>query len=281
MSLLIPPTLGAASPWFEQQQQEHHLDSEAGSCDRLNSSERQIDKFHYWRERLVLLKRTYDDAEPKNLSQLWWDDRKKTQWFTFWVAVLVFIMTVFFGVIQVNGKGCIAIAKLKEAPINARQIRTELKPCIARSRAPAQGDVFTWSRYSDLRLNLQSHKRFYMGIIRSRKIFRLKSSSKFQCHSYPPDNTLSELALDVADLLRRYRDQLFVGMGKIPIDTCHAGYGPTDISPSIILTTMNGRQADTLTKLLNNLVIKKFPTVKLVSTRDGIALVQEKGMGIR
>ncbi|KAL8752395.1 MAG: hypothetical protein Q9199_005774 [Rusavskia elegans] len=111
--------------------------------------------------------------------------------------------------------------------------------------------------------------------------FKLKSSSRFQCHSYPPDNTLSELALDVADLLRRYRDQLFVGMGKIPIDTCHAGYGPTDISPSIILTTMNGRQADTLTKLLNNLVIKKFPTVKLVSTRDGIALVQEKGMGIR
>ncbi|KAL8752396.1 MAG: hypothetical protein Q9199_005775 [Rusavskia elegans] len=100
MALLIPPTLGAASPWFEQQQQEHHLDSEAGLCDRLNSSERQIDKFHYWRERLVLLKRTYDDAEPKNLSQLWWDDRKKTQWFTFWVAVLVFIMTVFFGVIQ-------------------------------------------------------------------------------------------------------------------------------------------------------------------------------------
>lgn len=100
LALLIPPTLGAASPWFEQQQREHHLDSEAGRCDRLNSSERQIDKFHYWRERLVLLKRTYDDAEPKNLSQLWWDDRKKTQWFTFWVAVLVFIMTVFFGVIQ-------------------------------------------------------------------------------------------------------------------------------------------------------------------------------------
>ncbi|KAL8993911.1 MAG: hypothetical protein Q9169_005985 [Polycauliona sp. 2 TL-2023] len=100
IALLIPPTLGAASPWFKQQQQKHRLDSEAGVCDRLNSSERQIDKFHFWRERLVLLKRTYDDAEPKSLSQLWWDDRKKTQWFTFWVAVLVFIMTVFFGVVQ-------------------------------------------------------------------------------------------------------------------------------------------------------------------------------------
>ncbi|KAL8854500.1 MAG: hypothetical protein Q9221_000771 [Calogaya cf. arnoldii] len=100
IALLIPPTLGTANLWFKQRQRQHGLDSEAGNCDRLNSSERQIDKFHYWRERLVLLKRTYDDAEPKNLSQLWWDDRKKTQWFTFWVAVLVFVMTVFFGVIQ-------------------------------------------------------------------------------------------------------------------------------------------------------------------------------------
>ncbi|KAL8724090.1 MAG: hypothetical protein Q9166_008141 [cf. Caloplaca sp. 2 TL-2023] len=100
IALLIPPSLGAKSPWFQQEQRKHGLDSEAGICDRLNSSERQIEKFYFWRERLVLLKRTYDDAEPKNLLQLWWDDRKKTQWFTFWVAVLVFIMTVFFGVIQ-------------------------------------------------------------------------------------------------------------------------------------------------------------------------------------
>ncbi|KAL8737752.1 MAG: hypothetical protein Q9181_001380 [Wetmoreana brouardii] len=100
ISLLIPPSLGEADSWFRQEQQKNHLDAQAGLCHRLNSSERQIDKFHYWRERLVLLKRTYDDAEPKNLKQLWFDDRKKTQWFTFWVAVLVFILTVFFGVIQ-------------------------------------------------------------------------------------------------------------------------------------------------------------------------------------
>ncbi|KAL8654958.1 MAG: hypothetical protein Q9226_003225, partial [Calogaya cf. arnoldii] len=110
---------------------------------------------------------------------------------------------------------------------------------------------------------------------------KIKSSSKFQCHAYPQDNTLSELVLDVTDLLRRYRDQLFVGMGPIPIKTCHAGYGPNDVSPSIMLTNMNGRQADILTKLLNKLVMKKFPTFKMVSTRDGIALVQGKGMGIR
>ncbi|KAL8976306.1 MAG: hypothetical protein Q9205_007657 [Flavoplaca limonia] len=110
---------------------------------------------------------------------------------------------------------------------------------------------------------------------------KLKPTSKFQCHSYPQDNTLSELALDIADLLRKYRDQLFVGMGRIPIDTCHAGYDANKVSPSIILTTMNGRQADILTKLLNNLVVNKFPTVKMVNIRSGVALVQEKGTGIR
>ena len=100
ISLLIPPVLGEPNPWFQQQRKKHLIDAQAGVCDRLNSSERQIEKFMYWRDRLVLLKRTFDDAEPRNISQLWWDDRKKTQWFTFWVAVLVFIMTVFFGIIQ-------------------------------------------------------------------------------------------------------------------------------------------------------------------------------------
>lgn len=100
ISLLIPPVLGEPNPWFQQQRKTFLIDAQAGVCDRLNSSERQIEKFAYWRDRLVLLKRTFDDAEPRNISQLWWDDRKKTQWFTFWVAVLVFIMTVFFGVVQ-------------------------------------------------------------------------------------------------------------------------------------------------------------------------------------
>ena len=100
ISLLIPPVLGEPNPWFQQQRKKSQIDAQAGVCERLNSSERQIGKFEYWRDRLVLLKRTFDDAEPRNISQLWWDDRKKTQWFTFWVAVLVFVMTVFFGIVQ-------------------------------------------------------------------------------------------------------------------------------------------------------------------------------------
>lgn len=99
IALLIPPVLGGPNSWFEAQLLKG-LDSHAGILDRLNSSERQITRFKYWRDRLVLLKRTFDEAEPRTISQLYHDDRKKTQWFTFWVAVLVFVMTIFFGVIQ-------------------------------------------------------------------------------------------------------------------------------------------------------------------------------------
>lgn len=100
ISLLLPPILGSPNPWFLTEAKKNGLDPHAGTCKRLNSSERQIARFTYWRDRLVLLKRTFDDAEPRNIRQLWNDDRKKTQWFTFWVAVLVFVMTVFFGVVQ-------------------------------------------------------------------------------------------------------------------------------------------------------------------------------------
>jgi len=129
ISLLIPPILAEPNPWFRQQQLKQQLkrqpkqqiDASAGVCDRLNSSERQIDKFLYWRDRLVLLKRTFDDAEPRNISQLWWDDRKKTQWFTFWVAVLVFITAVFFGVIQ-------SVAGVVQAWASVQSLRSQNTP---------------------------------------------------------------------------------------------------------------------------------------------------------
>lgn len=118
ISLLVPPALGEPTPWFRQQQQMHKIDAEAGNCNRLNSSQRQIKNFVFWRDRLVLLKRTLDDAEPRNLSQLWWDDRKKTQWFTFWVAVMVFILTLFFGIVQ-------SVASIVQAWASVQSLRAQ------------------------------------------------------------------------------------------------------------------------------------------------------------
>ena len=57
-------------------------------------------KFPYWHERLSIIQRRFDEEEPKGLSQWWHDRRKKVQWYTFWVAILILVLTVVFGLIQ-------------------------------------------------------------------------------------------------------------------------------------------------------------------------------------
>lgn len=62
--------------------------------------DRQIENFVFWHDRLVILKGFFDEAEPSTLSEWWYDRRKKVQWYTFWVAAVVLILTVFFGLVQ-------------------------------------------------------------------------------------------------------------------------------------------------------------------------------------
>ncbi|KAK7730114.1 hypothetical protein SLS57_001775 [Botryosphaeria dothidea] len=76
------------------------LDGRAIKCPRLRADDRQIDKFHFWRDRLAILKQVFDEAEPRTISQWWYDRRKGPQWYTFWVAMAVLLLTVFFGIIQ-------------------------------------------------------------------------------------------------------------------------------------------------------------------------------------
>jgi hypothetical protein len=40
------------------------------------------------------LKRAYDGHEPKGPLQWWRDDRKSVQWWTFWIAALVLVLTI-------------------------------------------------------------------------------------------------------------------------------------------------------------------------------------------
>jgi hypothetical protein len=100
LSLLIPPNDTQTSKWFNEKQKQFNLDPKAGSCRHLNSAARQIENFKYWRDRLVILKQAFDESEPKTVKQWWNDDRKRVQWYTFWVAALVLVLTVLFGLIQ-------------------------------------------------------------------------------------------------------------------------------------------------------------------------------------
>ena len=53
-----------------------------------------------WRERLSLIQEAYDDSRPKRLKQWYWDRRRRNDWATFWIAVVVFCLTVVFGIIS-------------------------------------------------------------------------------------------------------------------------------------------------------------------------------------
>lgn len=70
------------------------LDPTASTLLGLRVAERRLEKFKYWRDRLIILKEAYDDHEPQGIVQFWRDDRKSFQWWAFWVALVVFIFAV-------------------------------------------------------------------------------------------------------------------------------------------------------------------------------------------
>lgn len=76
------------------------LDRRLTKCGTLDAKSRQIEQFKFWRDRLVILKQAFDDATPRTLSQWWHDRRNGVQWYTFWVAVLVLVLTIVFGLTQ-------------------------------------------------------------------------------------------------------------------------------------------------------------------------------------
>ncbi|KAK4444416.1 hypothetical protein QBC34DRAFT_360139 [Podospora aff. communis PSN243] len=76
------------------------IDQTVGCCGVSRAQDRRFEKFSVWHDRLVILKQAFDDSRPQTISQWWWDRRNGVQWYTFWVAIMVFILTVFFGTVQ-------------------------------------------------------------------------------------------------------------------------------------------------------------------------------------
>ena len=53
-------------------------------------------EFCYWRQRLMELDRVFREP-PTSVDRLWYDRRNPMQWYTFWLAVLIAILSVVFG----------------------------------------------------------------------------------------------------------------------------------------------------------------------------------------
>jgi hypothetical protein len=100
LALLFPQTDKDTKIWYKKLRTSRLIDSRTFKCQRLTTADRQVGKFVFWRERLIILKQFFDETEPSTLSQWWHDRRKGVIWYTFWVAAVVLLMTFFFGVVQ-------------------------------------------------------------------------------------------------------------------------------------------------------------------------------------
>ncbi|KUJ18927.1 uncharacterized protein LY89DRAFT_696318 [Mollisia scopiformis] len=100
LKLLFPGTDTGTRKWFRKLSSRNNLDKKLLRCGRLRAEDRRIENFHFWHDRLIILKQIFDEAEPSTIQQWWCDRRKRVQWYTFWVAALVLALTILFGVIQ-------------------------------------------------------------------------------------------------------------------------------------------------------------------------------------
>lgn len=98
LALLFPQTDQSTRRWVKLLPT--NIDKRVRCCGHLRSIDRHSQNFSYWKDRLVLLKEVFDEAEPRSLSQWWFDRRKRVQWYTFWVAIMVLLLTIFFGIVQ-------------------------------------------------------------------------------------------------------------------------------------------------------------------------------------
>ncbi|KAI4594820.1 hypothetical protein KJ359_007623 [Pestalotiopsis sp. 9143b] len=94
ISLLFPKSDKKVERWYRRKASSEELDMAVLKCGTVI---RHIEKYRFWRDRLVQLKEAFDDTRPRTVLQ-WWNDRRDgVQWWTFWAVIS---LTIFFGLVQ-------------------------------------------------------------------------------------------------------------------------------------------------------------------------------------
>lgn len=99
LALLLPRANHDCMSWFQKVLREDPDDLDPKAADLALGGRAQED-YIYWYGRLSLIQNAYDSSEPRSLNQWLNDRRNSTQWYTFWVAILILVLTVVFGMIQ-------------------------------------------------------------------------------------------------------------------------------------------------------------------------------------
>lgn len=118
IELLFPCADPKSSRFIEQFQKQHNLDEEFPKS--YIAPPTSDDDFQFYRAKLAILFDELQHTGPTSISQLWRDRRNKQQWLTFWVGVLVFILTIFFGAIS-------AVTSIMQTDLAYRSLRLQEK----------------------------------------------------------------------------------------------------------------------------------------------------------
>jgi hypothetical protein len=116
LALLLPSYDRQTCKWFKKLPSAPSIDPLVIRCGHLKTDDRQIERFRFWHDRLVILKQAFDEAEPRKLSQWWYDRRRGAVWFGFWNAVAILVLTaltLIFGLVQCVESGIQVWASMK------------------------------------------------------------------------------------------------------------------------------------------------------------------------
>ena len=102
IALLIPRSNIDCKVWYNRQKRLnlHNLDFKISDLTLSPVAGRKPGSYKYWNERLSILYKAFNESQPNDLRQFWKDRRNKVQWYTFWIAIVVLILTLVFGLIQ-------------------------------------------------------------------------------------------------------------------------------------------------------------------------------------
>lgn len=89
LDLLFPFWDNRTLALLEKEGQTFHQDGPFESTKALNLS-----AFDYWRDRLLELHEEIFQAPPVSWAQLWRDRRNPQQFWTFWVALVILLLTI-------------------------------------------------------------------------------------------------------------------------------------------------------------------------------------------
>lgn len=94
LSLLFPHGDATTEDFMLQHDHTFHLE---GPFD--DSRPHNLADFDHWRNRLLELHQIFH-SPPVGWTQIWADRRNPLQWYTFWIAIIILVLTVVFGVIS-------------------------------------------------------------------------------------------------------------------------------------------------------------------------------------